>query len=89
MTELTIRTIPDETFEAFAAHASRRGHSVEGAVLELIHSAANEETLMQALEKASRAAEDIEILVPTEPGVTPQPRRRYRSVKPAPIRRRR
>jgi plasmid stability protein len=89
MTELTIHAIPDETFIAFAAHASRRGHSIEGAVLELIHAAANEETLMQALAKASQAAEDIDILVPTEPGVTPRPRRRYRSVKPTPIGRRR
>jgi len=85
MTELRIHAIPDATFDAFAARAARRGNSVEDAVLELIRAAANEETLMQALEKASQAAEDVEILVPAEPGASPRPRRRYRSVKPTPI----
>ena len=86
MTELTIHEIPDDTFEAFATHAARRGQSAEDAILELIRAAANEESLMQALERASQAAEDVEILVATEAGTTsPKPRRRYRRVQPTPI----
>jgi plasmid stability protein len=84
MTELTIHAIPDETFDAFSTHAARRGRSVEAAALELIQSAANEEMLMRALERASRAAEDVEIRTAGEVQPTPRPRRRYRSVHPTP-----
>lgn len=89
MTDLTIHSIPDETFAAFTAHASRRGQSAEDAALELIRAAANEESLMQALEKASQAAEEVEIHIPATPGASARPRRRYHSVHPTPIGRQR
>jgi plasmid stability protein len=87
MTDLTIHEIPDETYDALTAFAARRGRSVEAAVGELIHEAANKELLMQGLERASRAAESVDALVGagSEPTAKPsRSRRRYRSVHPTP-----
>jgi len=88
MPVLTIPDVPEDALEAFEAHASRRGQSVEAAVLELIHAAAHEECLMRDLERASRAAEEIQAAAYKDPDATGKPRRRYRSVQPTPTGRR-
>ena len=84
MPDLMIRAIPGQTYTAFAAHAARRGQSVEDAVLEFLRATAIEETLMQRLERASQAAENVEAALAKEAATAPRPRRRYRSVHPTP-----
>jgi hypothetical protein len=87
MPDLMIHDVPEDAYEAFAAHAARRGQSVEAAVLDLIHTTANEVRLMRELERASRAAETVHTAAYNDPDAAPR-RRRYRSVHPTPIGRR-
>lgn len=87
MPDLTIHDVPDETFDALAAHAARRGRSVEAAVSELIREAASKELLMQGIETISRASDSVDAIVGTrsEPDAKPAAtRRRYRTVHPKP-----
>jgi hypothetical protein len=86
MPDLTIHDVPADALDAFEAHAHRRGQSVEGAVLELIHAGAQEERLVQDLERALRAAEKVQTSVFSNPQSTAKPRRRYRQVPPTPTR---
>jgi hypothetical protein len=88
MPDLTIHDIPEDALAAFEAHAGRRGQSSEAALLELIHAAAHEERLMQDLERASRAAENVHTAVYKDPDAAQKQRRRYRSVQPTPTARR-
>jgi plasmid stability protein len=75
MADLTIRDIPQETFDAITARARRRGQSVETAVLELMHSAANEERLRQDLDRGLRAVETAVKPTRARTGSSRSPRR--------------
>jgi plasmid stability protein len=89
MPDLIIHDIPDETFDALAAHAARRGRSVEAAVGELIREAASKERLMQGIETISQASDTVDAIVGprSEPDAKPaKTRRRYRAPQPKPTR---
>jgi plasmid stability protein len=84
MTDLILRDLPDDVWAALQARARRRGHAAEEEVMQMILRAAQEE---QLLEQLDRATADMAVrLTRTEPLLSPRPRlpRRQRRGNPTP-----
>jgi plasmid stability protein len=83
MPDLTIHDVPAEELAALSARAARHGRSVEDEVKHLVREAAAEESLLQELERATRAV-DARLGATHEPGPRPAPRRRSHRFEPTP-----
>lgn len=55
MTDLTLRDLPADVWAALQARAHRHGHSCEAEILQLIQRAAQEEQLLEDLDRATAA----------------------------------